>query len=84
MLNLSKEQISFLESEFGMDQDKISALTKDEWAKVRSDCFDIEADELLSLRENGYDFNEYSTGRADIASEIADIKYSELKKGEAT
>ena len=51
-MNLTNEQLNFLEKELGLQEQDIEQMSKEEWTDVREKCFYIEADELLELPED--------------------------------
>jgi hypothetical protein len=74
---LDEEQLDFLEKELGITKDFIEKASKEQWKDVREKCFYIEADELLALEDSDSD---EETERCILATSIADIKYSMLRK----
>ena len=77
MLNLKENQVKFIQNELGISKEKLECISKEEWRKIREDCFEISIDELLD--EHGHAV-EYVTERCMMAESIADVKYSELTK----
>ncbi len=73
-LNLTDDQLKFLESEFSLKEADISRMTLEEWHKVREDSFDVEVEEALK-EETG---EEIDWWRCNTAASIADIMYSQL------
>jgi hypothetical protein len=79
MVNLNEQQLNFLEKELNITKADIEKMSKEEWKGVREKCFFIEADELLDLEADGSESDE-ETERCILATSIADIKFSMLKK----
>lgn len=77
-MNLTNEQIRFLIDELGISETKLKEASKSEWNDIKIKMFDIESEELLSLSENGYDIDEVTTDRAEIAGEIANLMYADV------
>lgn len=50
-LNLTDDQLEFLESEFSLKEADISQTGLEEWHKIREDSFDIEVEEALQRRD---------------------------------
>lgn len=73
-LNLNKEEISFLEEELGVTEEKLNSLTVNEWKDIRERCIDIDVEESIKQEKNG---GEYSR-RGIIADSIIDKRFSEL------
>lgn len=75
MLDLSRKQLKFLETEFGLAKSHLSKISKEEWHSIREKSFFISVGELLDDEGQAVDF---VTERCRIAESIADLKYSEL------
>ena len=75
---LNNDEVEFLRKELSISEKDLASMTEERWKRIRSACFDIEADELLTLSEQGYDIDEYATERSEIAGSIASIKYADL------
>lgn len=73
-LNLNSKELSFLKREFGISEDGLMSITKDEWKKIKEKCIDIDTEESIKQEESG---NEYSE-RGIIADRIIDKRFSEL------
>lgn len=73
-LNLTSKELSFLKREFGISEDGLMSITKDEWKKIKEKCIDIDTEESIKQEESG---NEYSE-RGIIADRIIDKRFSEL------
>lgn len=69
-VNLTEEELEFLNEEFGLSEDDIRKMTKDSWTEIREKCFFIEADE--------FDESDNCTEKGELAADIASIKYSKL------
>lgn len=74
MINLSDRQISFLQEEFDIKQSDLESISREDWKQVREAAFMIESNE--------YDIpdQEKVSLKGIIASEIADITYSDIHK----
>ena len=78
MINLSKEQLELLEKELEITEEKIEAMTKEEWKEVREKCFYLSIDELVD--EDGEAIEEpINPERLELLESIADTKYKQLK-----
>lgn len=73
-LNLSSEEISFLNKELGIAIESLNNLTIGDWKDIREKCLDIDVEESIKQEENG---EEYSR-RGMIADSIIDKRFSEL------
>ena len=73
-LNLSSEEISFLNKELGVTIESLNNLTIGDWKAIREKCLDIDVEESIKQEENG---EEYSR-RGMIADSIIDKRFSEL------
>ena len=74
MLSLSKTQLDFLDTEFGVDAKTIELVDRDRWNLIRDECIGI------VVEETAYDgeFGEPSE-RFLMAESIADVTYSKLQ-----
>ncbi len=70
-LNLTEEQLKFLNEEFGLTEVQLLVISKDEWRDIREKSFFIEDEELVG---------DSCTDRGETAADIASIKYSKLFK----
>lgn len=73
-MNISAEQLEFLNNEFGYQKADIAKMSQEEWTLVREKCFMIEAEEV---DENTEEISE----RGKLASSIADLTYKKLGLG---
>jgi hypothetical protein len=72
MKTLNKDQVDFLEKEFGIEN--IDYSNKEELNEIRMKCFDVEVDETCDRLDAGID--EESVGdRGDTATSIIDDLY---------
>ena len=78
MTNLSRTQKDFLNHEFGLSDEQIEEISKDEWHDIREKCYDIILDEMLDDEDN---YNEAGDGseRCSLASSIRDISFKKLR-----
>ena len=74
-MDLSKEQLNFLNEELNVTKKDIESMSADEWKNIREKCFYIESDELLDI-----DDEDEETMRCKLATSIANIKFSDLNK----
>lgn len=72
-LNLTDKQIDFLEKEFETTLEDILSLGKEQWGRIREECFDIETEEALRLEGT-----EKESERELMAASIADTKFASL------
>ena len=70
MRGLNTEQYEFLNREFGLSKDSISAMDKKAWREVKEKCFQIVVDEI----DKAEDVDE-PTERWLSAEDIWDLKY---------
>ena len=70
-MNLTTEQLEFLNKELNLTEEKIKAMDKEQWTDVRGQCFDIEAEEVP-------DDDTPISDRGRIAADIADITFKKL------
>lgn len=75
-MGLNEKQFEFLQTEFSLTKDDIDKITADEWKKIREKCFYIEADELMGMDD---DEKAEESERCQLATSIANIKFSQLK-----
>lgn len=75
-MKLSEKQLEFLKAEFGLTKEDIGGMTAEQWKEVREKCFYIEADELMDL---GEDEEAEESERCQLATSIANIKFSQLE-----
>lgn len=80
-MNLSREQLLFLKKELDITEEDIKNMSAKEWGRVREECFFIEADELydLEIEETKQGTTLEESERCQLATSIADIKFSQLK-----
>lgn len=74
-MKLNEKQLEFLEKELNITKKDIEGMSADEWKDVREKCFFIEADELMDLED---DEDGEETERCQLATSIANLKFSEL------
>ena len=70
-MNLTTEQLEFLNKELDLTEEEIKAMDKEQWAEVREKCFMIEGDEAP------VDATPISE-RGRTAADIADITFKKL------
>jgi len=74
-MNLSGEQLQFLENEFGLTGDDVAELGYDEIKVLREKCFDIEVKEATVAIRGGKDIID----RGRIAADIVDAIMKHIK-----
>ncbi len=70
-MNLTKEQLEFLNRELNLTEENIKGMDKEQWTDIREKCFIIEGDEAP------VDATPISE-RGRIAADIADITFKKL------
>ena len=70
-MNLTTEQLEFLNKELNLTEEDIKGMDKEQWTDVREKCFMIEGDEAP---EDDAPISE----RGSIAADIADITFKKL------
>lgn len=85
-MNISKEQLDFLEKEFNLKESDIAKMDIDQWQEIRMKCFDIEVEEICKTEYEPPISDDYIISDADdpiserglLAVRIADLKYAKL------
>ena len=67
LLNLSKEQIEFLRSEFGIEKTDLQNMTTEKWDEIRFKAFEIEADLIPDKKDA------VPSHRCALATSIIDV-----------
>lgn len=75
-MKLSEKQLEFLDKELNVSKEDIEKMSAEEWKAVREKCFYIEADELMDIEDEE---NQEESERCQLATSIANLKFSELK-----
>lgn len=73
-MNLSRQQIQFLQKELSVSEDEVSNMTMEDWHQVRERCLDIEVEE--AVKEDTEDAVDWE--RCDMAASIVNIKFCQL------
>lgn len=75
-MKLNEKQLEFLDKELNISKEDIEKMSAEEWKDVREKCFYIEADELMDLEDTE---DQEESERCQLATSIANLKFSELK-----
>lgn len=77
-MNLTSEQLEFIKRHFGYDKEHIEIMGREEWNKLREQCFDY-TDDILCRLSMGIGEDDPPEDTA-IGEEIGEITFAELHK----